>query len=1105
MMDYIGHTLGGCELTALLGKGAMGEVYKATQLSLQREVAIKILARHYAEDEEFRLRFVREARSIAKVNHPNILQIYEVAEEEGVNFMVMEFVNGRTLAEILKENGHIEWHTAAEFIKQAALGLQSAADVNIIHRDIKPDNLMITNTGVVKVSDFGLAKECDSELTQTNTVMGTPAYMSPEQCDGEELSTLTDIYSLGATFYRIVTGILPFTAPTAVSMMYKHKHEEPVPPEKYMPSLPDAVSKIILSMMEKDTAKRPQSMEGISVELESIIKNISSGSGTEMTMKVKNTSDDFGFDTAPVKAVEDFHLKPTDELLAESEMFMHQNRPIAAYNCLKKALEIQPDNKAAREKLEKAKEESTVASVKMSEDLLEHGRLTQIRSELHEKIKNDPDNVDAMEKLQALDFMEQQKRAITNDIRKKLGSEKYSEALELWKKIPLQMQEKSLAETIDRIKNVVLPVQSLVNEIEELNNSGELNAALTVIDKALALDPNNDQVGKLSNTVNKKLQQVNMYIKEGAEAEIDGKHDDALESYLKVLAIVPGHEKADRKKLECLKIMSNRASEKGDFTENEKILQQLLTVDPANEEAKKKLETIQLRSKELKGHLNKSTTFLSRKSYLAAMRSCKQALDIDPAQKTARFRLKEARKGFFTKRLLPGLIIFIALLTALITAPRIYFDDLIDKSRKETAAKNYDKASRLLNEAEKIPLWAELKKDLIDKELNNIKTIKLLEQLDSAFNTAVISKDDKGIEGFLKTADEVKKMLDTAENFTPGRKKDLTGDIIQKKADIYYLKEDYSRALDQYNKYLSFAEKNNLPISGKAKNRTLGLTAWQEGEKYLKEGKTESALFHFQTARLKIPEFKKANTAIRKIESDKAAFTALVDSTSEIMEKVRETQIYSNAEKLMQQAESKAQEILKISSKNRTAKDILREISWRRDAGKDMVFFILAPDKAFAIDRFEYPNRKGAKPLAVSFFEARKLAEKAGKKLPDIDLWRTAAKGGNSRNFKYPWSSSFKSGNCQSSYTEAKTEPAASGSFSKGMTKEGLYDMSGNLAEWVDSGEANDAEEATAMGGSFADKDPAELTVNAMRNYPANINNNQVGFRCVKLYGKAKR
>ncbi len=245
-MDLLGKNLGGCEVTALLGKGAMGKVYQATQLSLQREVAIKILASHYANDEEFRIRFIREARSIAKVNHPNILQIYEVSEQNGINFMIMELINGQTMAEFLQKKGFIEWREASGFISQAAQGLQSGADVNIIHRDIKPDNLMVTNNGIIKVSDFGLAKECDSELTQTNTIMGTPAYMSPEQCDGEDLNTLTDVYSLGATLYRIVTGVLPFTAPTAVSTMYKHKHEAPVPPEKYMPSIPKKLSSLIL-------------------------------------------------------------------------------------------------------------------------------------------------------------------------------------------------------------------------------------------------------------------------------------------------------------------------------------------------------------------------------------------------------------------------------------------------------------------------------------------------------------------------------------------------------------------------------------------------------------------------------------------------------------------------------------------------------------------------------------------------------------------------------------------------------------------------------------------------------------------------------------------
>ena len=233
----IGKTFGGCQILAEIGVGGMGVVYKATQLSLDRKVALKVLSPRYANDKTFIKRFVREARAVAKVNHQNILAIYDVGNQGNVNYMIMELIDGQSLAEILDQKGRLPIHQAVDVIRQACAGLEGAFNQGIVHRDIKPDNIMVTNTGQVKVSDFGLAKELSSSLTATDAVMGTPAYMSPEQCDGHSLDLRSDVYSLGATFFRVITGRLPFEAETAMAMMYKHKHD-PVPsPRDRVPRL----------------------------------------------------------------------------------------------------------------------------------------------------------------------------------------------------------------------------------------------------------------------------------------------------------------------------------------------------------------------------------------------------------------------------------------------------------------------------------------------------------------------------------------------------------------------------------------------------------------------------------------------------------------------------------------------------------------------------------------------------------------------------------------------------------------------------------------------------------------------------------------------------
>lgn len=257
----IGTTIGGCEILEVLGHGGMGIIYKARQKSLDRVVALKVLAPKFADDFNFVARFQREARAIARVNHQNILAVYDVGSEDNIHYMIMELIDGESLAETQDGvAGPLKMEDASNFVTQAAQGLEAAQAAGVTHRDIKPENLMVTKKGIVKVSDFGLAKDADSGATSTDAVMGTPAFMSPEQCDGKKVDGRTDIYSLGATFYKLATGRLPFEAETAMSMMYRHKHEALVPPKEVTPSIPTAISDMIIKMMAKKRENRFQNM-----------------------------------------------------------------------------------------------------------------------------------------------------------------------------------------------------------------------------------------------------------------------------------------------------------------------------------------------------------------------------------------------------------------------------------------------------------------------------------------------------------------------------------------------------------------------------------------------------------------------------------------------------------------------------------------------------------------------------------------------------------------------------------------------------------------------------------------------------------------------------
>ena len=253
-----------------IGAGGMGVVYRALDEALQRQVALKTLLPVLAADPEFVARFKREARSAAALNHPNITQIYTIGQEGSIPFFAMELIRGRSLEAIVREKGAIPAVEATGYILQAANGLRHAAQKKLIHRDVKPSNLMVAEDGVVKITDFGLAKAARSEtqLTATGDVLGSPGYISPEQAQGAALDARSDIYSLGATFYHLVTGRLPFEAPTPVAMIVKHMNEPLRSPRAVNPAVPYPVASAIQKMMAKRAGERFQDYDALIRELE---------------------------------------------------------------------------------------------------------------------------------------------------------------------------------------------------------------------------------------------------------------------------------------------------------------------------------------------------------------------------------------------------------------------------------------------------------------------------------------------------------------------------------------------------------------------------------------------------------------------------------------------------------------------------------------------------------------------------------------------------------------------------------------------------------------------------------------------------------------------
>ncbi|MCA1712523.1 MAG: Stk1 family PASTA domain-containing Ser/Thr kinase [Actinobacteria bacterium] len=258
------------ELGETIGVGGMAEVFRGLDVRLGRDVAVKVLRADLARDPSFQARFRREAQSAASLNAPCIVSVYDTGEEGDVPYIVMEHVEGRTLRDILQTEGRLLPQRALEVVADVCAALDVAHTAGIVHRDIKPANVMLTPRGEVKVMDFGIARaisDTSSTMTQTAAVIGTAAYLSPEQARGEHVDLRSDIYSTGCMLYELVTGTAPFTGDSPVAVAYQHVREDPVLPSAYDETLPQAVDSVVLKAMAKNPANRYQSADEMREDL----------------------------------------------------------------------------------------------------------------------------------------------------------------------------------------------------------------------------------------------------------------------------------------------------------------------------------------------------------------------------------------------------------------------------------------------------------------------------------------------------------------------------------------------------------------------------------------------------------------------------------------------------------------------------------------------------------------------------------------------------------------------------------------------------------------------------------------------------------------------
>ena len=276
MTDFVGRTIGDCIIHAKIGEGGMGSVYLAEHQSLEISVAMKIVdSALINHDPTFINRFFREARQAAKLNHPNLMRVYNVGEDQGVYFLIVEYIDGPSLAEIIELKGSLSLDIALPLMIQSLEGLKNAHSKGVLHRDIKPDNLLVNSEGILKITDFGLAKpilQKDSlVLTSTGQILGTPAYMPLEQWRGENLNEQSDIYALGVTFSHLLSGKFPYEATTVAELITKIISGNSEKLSKLVPDLSKGVINIIDRMLHVRAEKRPASCDEIINHLNNII------------------------------------------------------------------------------------------------------------------------------------------------------------------------------------------------------------------------------------------------------------------------------------------------------------------------------------------------------------------------------------------------------------------------------------------------------------------------------------------------------------------------------------------------------------------------------------------------------------------------------------------------------------------------------------------------------------------------------------------------------------------------------------------------------------------------------------------------------------------
>src|SRR5918995_1715802 len=282
-----------------LGSGGMADVYCAEDTQLGREVALKVLYRRFAEDQEFVERFRREASSAAGLSHPNVVQVFDRGQWDCTYYIAMELLEGRNLKEVVRDHGALDPALAVDIVLQILKAARFAHRRGVVHRDIKPHNVIVDQEGRAKVTDFGIARAGASDMTATGSIMGTAQYLSPEQAQGHPVDARADLYSIGVVLYELLTGVVPFDAETPVTVALKQVSESPVPPIQRNPAIPPALDAVVMRALRKDPDARFQDADEFIAALEAAL----AGGYVETTTVVEQPLPDEGRGWGRIAAV----------------------------------------------------------------------------------------------------------------------------------------------------------------------------------------------------------------------------------------------------------------------------------------------------------------------------------------------------------------------------------------------------------------------------------------------------------------------------------------------------------------------------------------------------------------------------------------------------------------------------------------------------------------------------------------------------------------------------------------------------------------------------------------------------------------------------------